>query len=187
MRVVFGLGNPGRKYERTRHNIGFLVVDALACKYKIEIDSYGFQSLMGRINISGKEVLLVKPLTYMNLAGVAAKDISQNFNVRVEDILVVSDDADLEVGRIKFSRNGGDAGHLGVRSVIENLRSKDFPRLRIGIGRPPEGMALRDYVLQDFLRDEWELMQEVLLRAVTAIEVFIDEGIERAMLLFNLR
>ncbi len=185
MRVVVGLGNPGRKYQRTRHNVGFLVINALANKYKIEINQYIFQSLLGRVEIAGRQVLLIKPLTYMNLVGSVLKNISQEFKVQVEDILVINDDADLELGRLKISKGSGDAGHLGVRSVIENLGSKEFPRLRIGIGRPPLNMCLQEYVLREFTSGEWEVMQEVFSRALTAVDMIILEGIEKVMINFN--
>jgi len=173
MRAVFGLGNPGRKYERTRHNVGFLVLDTLADKYKIKINRYEFQSLLGEGKIEGEKVLLVKPLTFMNLAGT------------VGDLLVINDDADLKVGRIKIIKKGGDAGHLGVRSIIQSLESEDFPRLRIGIGRPSPGMELREYVLQEFTKEEWEVIQSAILRAVSAVEVIILQGIEKAMTQYN--
>lgn len=185
MRVVFGFGNPGKKYQKTRHNVGFLVIDAIAGKYKIEVNHYNFRSLLGKVIIENTETLLVKPLTYMNLVGIAVKDVLQNFGIPLQDILVVNDDADLELGRIKISRRAGDAGHLGVRSVIENLGNKQFPRLRIGIGRPPQGMQLREYVLQEFTTEQWQVIQKVLPNSVVAVETIILEGIEKAQLEFN--
>ncbi|HHF98315.1 aminoacyl-tRNA hydrolase [Candidatus Aerophobetes bacterium] len=185
MKVIMGLGNPGKEYERTRHNAGFLVVDAVAEKYRVKLDLYNLDCLLGKVKIKEKEVLLAKPLTYMNLSGVAARKISSRYKVKVEEMLVVNDDADLELGRIKISRDGGDAGHLGVRSVIENMESKNFPRLRIGIGKPPQNVPLREYVLQEFSPEEWRIMQNVLQRAVSAVEKIITEGIEKAMLNFN--
>jgi len=185
MRAVFGLGNPGRKYERTRHNVGFLVLDTLADKYKIKINRYEFQSLLGEGKIEGEEVLLVKPLTFMNLAGTVLRNICREFGVGSGDLLVINDDADLKVGRIKIIKKGGDAGHLGVRSIIQSLESEDFPRLRIGIGRPSPGMELREYVLQEFTKEEWEVIQSAILRAVSAVEVIILQGIEKAMTQYN--
>lgn len=182
---MFGLGNPGEKYEKTRHNAGFLVIDAFAKRHRIEVKQYRYESLLGRVKIKEREVLLVKPLTYMNLAGVAMKQVLHSCRIGVEDILVINDDADLELGRIKISRKGGDAGHLGVRSVIEALGSRDFPRLRVGIGRPDEGISLREYVLEEFTPEEWEVMQKVFPRAAEAVETIILEGIERAMSSFN--
>jgi len=182
---VFGFGNPGKEYEKTRHNVGFLVIDALAKKYKKKVNQYSFQSLSGKVKIGKEEVLLVKPLTYMNLAGIAVRDVLQSFKLQPKDILVVNDDADLELGRIKISRGGGDAGHLGIRSAIEKLGSKEFPRLRVGIGRPPEGMHLRDYVLEEFTPEEWKVIQKVLSECVLAVETIVLEGIEKAMARFN--
>lgn len=185
MKAVFGFGNPGKKYERTRHNVGFLAVDAMADRYKTGLNQYNFQSVVGRVKVGGGEILLVKPITFMNLVGVAVKDILRSCEIQLEDMVVITDDADLELGRIKISRRGGDAGHLGVRSVIENLGSEDFSRLRIGIGRPPPGMQLTEYVLQDFTTEEWERIQKVLFDAVAAVETIILEGTEKAMASFN--
>ena len=184
MRVVFGLGNPGSTYQRTRHNVGFLVINALADKYETAVNQYDFQSLLGTVQVAGSKVLLVKPLTYMNVVGIAAKDILRRFGLEAKDILVINDDADLELGRIKISQRGGDAGHLGVRSIIEHLGSQEFPRLRIGIGRS-QREELREYVLQEFTRVEWETIQKVIPKAVTAVDMIILEGIEKVMASFN--
>lgn len=187
MRVLCGLGNPGAKYRYTRHNVGFLVVDALADKYQIRIDRFKFNSLIGEGNIQKEKVLLVKPLTFMNLAGVAVKEICEALGVDRKALLVINDDADLELGRIKIAQKGKDAGHLGVRSIIESLKDQNFLRLRIGIGRPPEGIQLRDYVLQEFTSKEWELIQSTILRAVGAVETIILQGTEKAMNEYNLQ
>ncbi|MBC7190037.1 aminoacyl-tRNA hydrolase [Candidatus Aerophobetes bacterium] len=185
MKVIFGLGNPGPRYERTRHNVGFLIIDALAQKHGIKVKDYACHCLVGEVRINGKALFLAKPLTYMNLAGIAAKEILEKVRGEVKDILVITDDADLEMGRIKIAGRGGDAGHLGVRSVIENLGSKDFPRVRVGIGRPPEKIDLAEYVLQEFTEDEWVKMKQVFSRATEAIETLVLEGIEKAMQRYN--
>jgi PTH1 family peptidyl-tRNA hydrolase len=160
-------------------------VDVLAGKYKIKMDDYKFQSLLGEGKIGGEEVLLVKPLTFMNLVGTSLRDICEYFRINRGDLLVITDDADLKLGRIKITRKGGDAGHLGVRSIIQNLKSENFSRLRIGIGRPPPGMELPEYVLQEFTREEQEVIQFVILRAVSAVEAIILQGIEKAMTQYN--
>ena len=121
----------------------------------------------------------------MNLAGEAIGNIYRHYNLQTSDIIVINDDVDLEKGRIKIARRGGDAGHLGVRSVIQALNSKDFPRCRIGIGRPSEKMDLREYVLGEFTKEEWQIMEPVILKAASAIEVIILEGIDKAMAKFN--
>lgn len=186
MRVVFGLGNPGKKYERTRHNIGFLVIDAFAKKHNVELDQYNFHSLMGRLKIGKEDTFLVKPLTYMNLVGNAIKEIYKNFDIEIKDIIVINDDVDLELGRIKIAGKGGDAGHLGVRSIIQSLESEDFPRIRIGIGRPFfQEITLREYVLQQFTPEEWEKIEPAILKATAAVEAIILEGIEKAMSRYN--
>ncbi|MCD6256837.1 aminoacyl-tRNA hydrolase [Candidatus Aerophobetes bacterium] len=185
MKVVFGLGNPGREYRRTRHNIGFLVLDTFAERHNVKLDQYNFQSLTGKLKINGEEVFLVKPLTYMNLVGSAIGDIYRNLNIKIKDIIVINDDADLEFGRIKIVRKGGDAGHLGVRSIIQNLGSEDFPRIRIGIGRPSQQIELKEYVLQEFTPKEWEMIKPVILKAAEATETIILKGIEEAMINYN--
>lgn len=185
MRLVFGLGNPGDRFQKSRHNVGFLVVDALASKHNINVDSYKFQTFLGKGKIHDVEILLAKPFTFINLAGEAAKRICQQFHIQTPDLIAITDDADLDMGRIKIARKGGDAGHLGMRSVIKSLGSEDFPRVRIGIGRPPIGIQLREYVLQKFTEKEWETVESAIIRATSAIETMIGKGIEEAMTRYN--
>ncbi len=185
MKIVFALGNPGERFVRTRHNVGYLVADALAKKYGREINTYECRSLTGKIKIGNEEVLLVKPLTFMNLSGMAVREIQDKFKLDPRNFLVINDDADLKLGRIKIVRSGGDAGHLGVRSVMEALKSDQFPRLRIGIDRPPPEIELREYVLQEFTQEEWEVIKSVILTATKAVEAIILQGIEKAMSQYN--
>lgn len=185
MRAVCGFGNPGKQYEKTRHNIGFLAIDALAGKHNVKVDKYNFGSLWAKVHIHEEDVLLVKPLTYMNLVGSAVKDIFDRYKLTLQDVLVIHDDADLELGRIKISKTGGDAGHRGVRSTIESLGSKDFPRIKLGVGRPADRTQLREYVLEQFTPREWELVKEVLSRCVAAVHMIMGEGIEKTMSMFN--
>lgn len=185
MKVLVGLGNPGLEYEKTRHNVGFMVIDILADKHKGKIVRYNFQSLVGKIQVNQQEVTLVKPLTYMNLVGAAVKEMMVGLRLELKDILIINDDADLQLGRIKICKQAGDAGHLGVRSIITSLGSKEFARLRIGIGRPSQEKELSEYVLKEFDTAEWSFMQTVFSDAVRIAETFVFEGIEKAMLTSN--
>ncbi len=185
MRLVFGLGNPGKKYCRTRHNVGFLVIDCLSERFKIGMGSYCFGSLVGEGKIKGEKVILSKPLTFVNESGPSLKEIKTHYHLKLEDIIVISDDADLPLGRIRVAKKGGDGGHRGLRSIIQSLKTEDFPRLRIGIGRPLKEMGLEDYVLEEFVPSEWELMELIIQKVTLAIETFLTEGMDEAMQKYN--
>ncbi len=181
MKIIFGLGNPGVRYRKTRHNIGFQIVDRLAEKYHIHLSSKRFKSLYGKGWIDVKEVILAKPMTYMNRSGEAVREALNFFRLSVEDLIIVHDDLDLPFGRLRFKRKGGDGGHQGVRSITESLNQNNFLRLKVGIGRPPEGMEPSEYVLSPFDEIEQSKLEEVILRGVESIEVLLREGLERAM------
>jgi len=185
MKLIFGLGNPGEEYKDTRHNIGFLFIDRLSELYKIPLDIYKFQTLMGKGKIVGEKIILVKPLCFVNEAGKSLYEVKQNYEVKNEDIIVISDDVDLERGRIRIASKGGDGGHKGLRSIIQYLGTSNIPRIRIGIGRPEEKMDLRDYVLGNFTFEERKIIKESIDRATRAIKVIVLEGIEEAMREFN--
>ncbi len=186
MIIVLGLGNPGPRYLLTRHNIGFRVIDTLAAQYRIPLYKAGYHSYFGRGQAGGSEVLLAKPMTYMNRSGLAALALCRAFNVPTSALLVVYDDLDLPPGKIRLRPRGGSGGHKGLESVICHLRSEEFPRLRIGIGRP-QGQDAAGYVLAE-LSEEEILEQEVVLKAAAeAVTVFVREGINTAMNLFNNR
>ena len=185
MRLVFGLGNPGREYYKTRHNVGFLVIDCLSEKYQVDVENYCFRSLIGEGKIKGEKVILAKPLTFVNESGFSLKEIKTHYQLSPEDIIVISDDADLPLGRIRIAKKGGDGGHRGLRSIIQSLKTENFPRLRIGIGRPLEGMNLEDYVLEEFTPSEWELMELIIQKATLAIETVLTQGLDEAIQKYN--
>ncbi|HEX7128017.1 MAG TPA: aminoacyl-tRNA hydrolase [Thermodesulfobacteriota bacterium] len=197
MKIIAGLGNPGPEYEVTRHNVGFLVVDALADAHGLAFGPRKFDALTARGRVAGQEVLLAKPLTYVNLSGRSIAPLAAFHKVAPSDLLVVHDDLDLEFGRIQLRERGGDGGHNGLRSIIAELGSRDFARLRVGIGRPrlPDGAPPRapsarrgqvvGHVLSPFTDEELPTLERVIARAVEAIESVLREGIARAMNRYN--
>ena len=179
--VVVGLGNPGPEYVFTRHNAGFLFVDHV--REKLGCSPFEGEHLY---YVSKCEKLyLVKPTTFMNLSGSAFPKIMKDLNATVEDLLVVVDDVSLPLGRIRIRKKGSDGGHNGLKSIISVLQTKDFARMRIGIGPKPEGVPLRDFVLSEFTDEELRLLYKVLDMAVGALRVIIEGGIDKAMSLFN--
>ncbi len=187
MKAVVGLGNPGIRYKRTRHNAGFMLMDELILRYGLKL-----KAGKGEYLIAVSETLdtaFAKPLTYMNHSGVAVKDILSRYHVSEEDLLVLYDDLDLALGRIKIKANGSAGTHNGMRSVIQQLNSDAFPRLKIGIdvdGRRDEGSSV-DYVLSGFSRGERAQLDEVLPLAADAVDCYIRNGLEQAMNLYNQR
>jgi PTH1 family peptidyl-tRNA hydrolase len=183
MKVIVGLGNPGRKYAGTRHNIGFEVVDALARRHGLSWESAPAEAVMAKWRAAG--ALLVKPLTFMNLSGYAVGDLLRYFKVDVSDLLVIVDEAQLELGRLRARPNGSAGGHNGLKSVIEQLGTDQFARLRIGVGRGGSQRDLADHVLATFDRDEQATVDDALERAAAAAELFAAEGIGPVMNRFN--
>ncbi|MGB9629921.1 MAG: aminoacyl-tRNA hydrolase [Thermodesulfobacteriota bacterium] len=181
MKIIFGLGNPGIRYRKTRHNIGFHIVDRLAEMYHIQISSKRFKSLYGKGWIEAEEVVLAKPMTYMNQSGEAVREALDFFHLSPEDLIIIHDDLDLPFGRLRFKRKGGDGGHQGVRSIIESLNKNNFLRLKIGIGRPPEGKEASEYVLSPFDEIEQSKLREVISKGAESIKVLLLDGIEKAM------
>ena len=178
--LIAGLGNPGRKYRGNRHNIGFMAVDALAAAYKIESSKVQNKAIVGNGRIQNQNVIIAKPQTYMNNSGDAVGPLARYYKVPPENVLVVYDELDLPFGTIRLREKGGAGGHNGMRSVINHL-GEDFPRLRLGIGRPPGQMPVPAYVLQDFGKDDLPLLDDVLAEAVRAIETYLRDGIQLAM------
>ncbi|OPX88676.1 MAG: Peptidyl-tRNA hydrolase [Pelotomaculum sp. PtaB.Bin104] len=188
MKLIVGLGNPGREYAQTRHNIGFMVIDRLALKFKVSVDKKMFKALIGQGQIDGEKVVLVKPQTYMNLSGEAVSALLNWFKLNVSDLLVIYDDLDLPAGKMRIRSGGGSGGHKGMQSIIQMLGTESFPRLRIGIGRPPEpGFETAGYVLGHFRDEEAQAFEEVLDLAPEIILCLVRQGIERAMNLYNRR
>lgn len=183
MKVIVGLGNPGRKYSDTRHNIGFRVLEEIARRSSIEKEESRFDAIIGHICIGGEKVFLVKPLTYMNLSGKAVQPLMRWFKLDLSDLIVIYDDMDLPPGTLRLRAQGGSGGHKGMASIIERLGSQEFARIRIGIGRP-DNEAI-DWVLGKFSPTEQKLMEEVIGQAAGAVECWVKQGIERAMNEYN--
>lgn len=181
MKLIFGLGNPGRQYERTRHNLGFQVLDILARRHNVVFGPHKFNAFAARLRLNCEDALLIKPMTYMNLSGDAVAPIVRFYKVPLEDVLVIYDDWDLPLGTLRMRPKGGPGSHRGMMSIINRLGTSHFPRLRIGIGRPPENMDPADYVLTRFNEDEEEIIAIAREYAADAVEIWIREGIERAM------
>lgn len=187
MYIVVGLGNPGRKFMFTRHNVGFDVVDLLAKRHNIMVDNKSFDGLTGMGDIGGQKVVLLKPLTYMNLSGISVSQAVEYYKVGVDRLLVVYDDVDLQIGQLRIRKSGSAGTHNGMKSVIYHLQRDDFPRIRVGIGKPDPGEDLAHYVLDRFTREEREKINQAIQRAVQAIETVLQEGIDKAMELYNRR
>ncbi len=185
MKVVLGLGNPGKKHQRTRHNLGFLVVDRVASGNRIAIKKKRYDSLIGDWQTNEEKILLVKPQTYMNHSGEVVKHLFRSFPVAVQDLVVIHDDLDLPFGRIRIRPRGGAGGHRGVLSILESLGEEGFFRVRVGIGRPPPGVDPTDFVLDRFSPQEISQLDEVVSKAADAVECLLEEGSRRAMEKFN--
>lgn len=184
MILITGLGNKGKEYNLTRHNIGFEAIDYLAEKHDINISKNQHKALVGTGNIDGKKVMLVKPQTYMNSSGESLLDIVKYYDIPFEKILIIYDDIDLETGKIRLRKKGSAGTHNGMRSVIYHLRSDQLPRLRIGIGKPERGNLVK-YVLGKFSDEEIEIMGNTVEKSAKIIELFIQQGIDNAMNKFN--
>lgn len=187
MKLIIGLGNPGRRYKGTRHNVGAEVVARLAGRAGIEINEEDGFAKAGRGLIGGTRVLLAVPQTYVNVSGAAVRDLRRRHRVAPEDIFVVVDDLDLRVGRLRLRARGSAGGHNGLKSIIEALGTNEFPRLRVGVGRPPEGVDPAEFVLTRFSPAERRELEAVVDRAAEALEVAIREGVPAAMNRFNAR
>lgn len=185
LRLVVGLGNIGSQYTHTRHNVGFEAVDLLAHQHGAHFRKGKFKGEEATITIDGKRVLLLKPHTLMNLSGDAVAAAARFYKINTQRILIVCDDINLPLGRIRLRANGSDGGHKGLWNIINRLGSQDFPRLRVGVGSPPPEMDMVDYVLSRFLANERPLLQEAVTRAADAVETWVREGIEAAMNRWN--
>ncbi len=177
-----GLGNPGPPYQFTRHNFGFLVLEYWAKEKGLSFRKAPFAAEWAFL---GREIALLKPLTFMNLSGTAVACCLQELGLPQERLLLIHDDLDLPLGRIRFAPKGGSGGHRGVQSVIDALGTKDFPRLRLGIGRPPQGVSVRDFVLSPFTEEEWPLVKKVIFWASSGLETLRTQGLQKTMSLFN--
>ena len=184
--MIVGLGNPGKKYEFTRHNTGFLCVDLYAEQHGIKIDRLKFKSLIGETKINGKRCLFLKPQTFMNLSGEAVRDAAAFYKIPPERIIVIFDDISLDVGKMRIRRKGSDGGHNGIKNIIYHLSSDLFPRIKIGIGaKPHPDYDLADWVMTPFSKDDLKSLREVCENAGEALELMVDGKIEEAMSRFS--
>lgn len=185
MYIIVGLGNPGTKYEKTRHNVGFIAIDLLAAKHGIKVNKIKFKALVGEGFIGSEKVLLVKPQTFMNLSGETLREICKFYKVESEEIFVLYDDIDIDVGRLRIRKKGSSGSHNGMKSIIYSLGFDDFPRFRIGVSKPQNGQDLASFVLSKFRDDEIKDISKAIDNTVEAIEVAVKDGIEKAMNLYN--
>ena len=184
--IVCCLGNPGREYDNTRHNVGFFTADKLAEKYRTDIKRIRFKAMTGTLEMDGHKVLVIKPNTYMNLSGTALQEAAAFYKVAPDHCLVVSDDVSLDPGRLRLRRNGSAGGHNGLKSIINMLGSQDFPRVKIGVGKKPHpDYDLADWVLGKFTPEDQKLIDKAGDTACEAIECIITKGMDRAMNLYN--
>jgi peptidyl-tRNA hydrolase, PTH1 family len=181
MYLIIGLGNPGNRYQYTRHNIGFMVLEKIAARWEVDLKQKSFDALWNRGKIAGINVLLAMPQTYMNLSGNAARNLLAYFKGDISNLIVIHDDLDLPFGSIRLKSGGGDAGHKGLKSIITCLGSADFMRVRMGIGKPSDRTPVEDYVLQRFSSDESALLGQNIQLASEATAEIVISGIQQAM------
>lgn len=186
MYVVVGLGNPGKKYENTRHNMGFITIDQIAEALGVKVDKIKHKSLVGEANIAGQKVLLVKPQTYMNLSGEAVREILNYYKIPIENLIVIYDDIDLATGAIRLRKKGSSGTHNGMRNIIYQIQDDNFPRIRIGIGSQKKG-DLANFVTGGITKAEVEPLEEAITTAVKSVFFIIEDGIDKAMNQFNTR
>jgi len=187
MMLVVGLGNPGKEYTLTKHNVGFLVVDELGKRVGIDIKKNKFQSLYGEGFLEGNKILLLKPQTYMNRSGGAVSSASDFYKIPPENIIVIHDEMDISFGRIMIKPGGGSAGNKGIKSIISSLGSKDFIRVRIGIGKPNAKSDGANHVLSNFSKSESTMVEESIQTAADAVLEIINNGLEKAMNKYNVK
>ena len=185
MKLVVGLGNPGSRYETTRHNVGFMAADLIGDEMDVSISQKFGKSLVAEAHYAGEKVVLAKPQCYMNRSGLAVKEIASYFNIEAEDMIIIHDDLDIDFGRLRVRTKGGHGGHRGIISVMETVGSEGFVRVKIGIGRAPGEMDPAEYVLSAFDAGEWDIMKETLQRACDAVLCLLTEDAETAMNRYN--
>jgi peptidyl-tRNA hydrolase len=183
--VIVGLGNPGNKYENTRHNVGFDTIDLLSAKYDIKVTKLKHKALIGDGKIKDERVLLVKPQTFMNLSGESVRELVEWFKVPVDKLIVLYDDIDLPLGKVRIRPGGSSGTHNGMKSVIYQIQQDGFPRIRIGIDKAPEGWELADYVLSKFNSDERKIINDSISRAAEAAATIVVSGVNAAMNMYN--
>lgn len=186
MYIIAGLGNPGKEYDNTRHNIGFAAIDYIAETYGISVDDKKFKAKIGKGMIEGEKVILLKPQTYMNLSGESIRLALDFFKVDEKtELLVLFDDVSLDVGQLRIRKKGSAGGHNGLKNIISHLGHDSFQRIKIGVGEKPKGYDLADYVLGHFSKDEMKRMDETVIQVNQAVKSIVTDGIENAMNQFN--
>ena len=185
MYIIVGLGNPGRKYTATRHNVGFDAITRLSDDYNISLNIKKHKAICGKGYIEGVKIILAQPQTYMNLSGESVRDMADFYKVEAQNIIVIYDDTNLDVGQLRIRREGSAGGHNGIKSIISHLKSIDFPRVRIGIGKKPAEWDLADYVLSKFSNGENKIIREGLKNTSEAVKTIITSDIDKAMNIYN--
>ena len=186
MFIIAGLGNPDRQYEGTRHNVGFDVIDRIAEKYNIAVDTKKHRAYIGKGIIQGQKVILAKPQTYMNLSGESIRSLVDYYKIDEEnELLVIYDDISLDVGQLRIRKKGSAGGHNGIKNIIAHLGTQEFPRIKVGVGDKPKKMDLADYVLSRFSKEDRAVMENAFKEAAGAVEMMITQGADAAMNQFN--
>ncbi|MCC7190835.1 MAG: aminoacyl-tRNA hydrolase [Anaerolineales bacterium] len=183
--LLIGLGNPGREYANTRHNFGFMLIDRIAVRLNAQGMKVQSKAIVTTAMYEDHKLILAKPQTFMNLSGQSVQGLAHFYKIPNENLMILSDDLDLPFGTIRIRASGGPGGQRGLSSILEKLGTKDIPRMRLGIGRPPGRMDPADYVLQNFSRDDLQSLSEILDRAADATLTFVTDGLEKAMNKFN--
>lgn len=185
MKLIIGLGNPGKQYEQTRHNVGFMVIDKLSKELSIPLDRNKFNGIYGIGHISGEKIILLKPLTYMNLSGECIRPLMDYYEINDDELVVIYDDLDLPVGKIRLRSKGSAGGHNGIKSMILHLATQEFNRIRVGIDRPQNGMKISDYVLGRFTKEEEPGIIEAIDRSANACEKWLSTSFIQVMNEYN--
>lgn len=185
MKLIVGLGNPTREYQATRHNIGFDAITRMCDDYRIRLDSKEHKAVCGKGYIGGEKVILAQPQTYMNLSGESVREMADYYKLTNEDVIVICDDINLDVGQLRVRKKGSAGGHNGIKNIIAQLGTEEFMRIRVGVGAKPEKWDLADYVLGRFPKEEEPVIREALEKVSKACECIITDGIEAAMNLYN--
>lgn len=185
MYIIVGLGNPGNKYDATRHNIGFDVITRIAADYNITLDNKKHKAILGTGYIEGEKVVLVKPQTFMNLSGESVREVVDFFKVSPDDVIIIYDDISLDVGQLRIRSKGSAGGHNGIKSIIAHLGIDEFKRIKVGVGNKPEGYDLADYVLSRFKKEDEDVIRESIKKSSEAVKTIIKDGMESAMNIYN--
>ncbi|MCU9615286.1 aminoacyl-tRNA hydrolase [Caldibacillus lycopersici] len=185
MKLIVGLGNPGKQYEDTRHNIGFKVIDEISSRLNIRLDEMKFNGIFGKGTINGEKVILLKPLTFMNLSGESVAPLMRYYDIPVENLLVIYDELDLPVGKIRLRYKGSAGGHNGIKSIIAHVGTQEFNRIRIGIDRPEQGYPIPNYVLGKFSKEEQEVLKDSIAKSAQACEMWIEKPFQEVMNKYN--